>query len=259
MPFASLPHESAAAVALMAAIGLIVGSFVTALSYRLPRGLNFVAGRSRCPACGTALGAADLVPVLSWVFARGRCRHCRAPVAWRYPAIEAVTALMFVGAALLAPAWPQSALLAGIAAVLIAVAVIDLEHGRIPNGLVLGLALLMVGWRAAAGASPGDLAASLGMGAAAWAGLTAVRAAIAAVTRQQVLGAGDAKLMAAAAIGLPLWPFVVCLGLAGGFAVLFGLAWQAAGRGRQFPFAPSLAAALWLTLAVPGLSGWLGG
>ncbi len=68
--------------------GLCLGSFMTALVYRLPRGLNWTTDRSRCPSCGHALGVPDLVPVFSWLALRGRCRHCRTPIPARYPLIE---------------------------------------------------------------------------------------------------------------------------------------------------------------------------
>jgi leader peptidase (prepilin peptidase) / N-methyltransferase len=72
--------------------GLILGSFVTMLSYRLPRGLSIVMPGSHCPACKTRLQPRDLVPVLSWVLQRGRCRHCGSFTGWRYLLIEIAVA-----------------------------------------------------------------------------------------------------------------------------------------------------------------------
>lgn len=72
-------------------IGLALGSFTTMLSYRLPRGLSIVHPRSRCPSCGTALGARDLVPVFSWLVMRGKCRHCGTNIGRRYLLIEIAT------------------------------------------------------------------------------------------------------------------------------------------------------------------------
>jgi len=68
-----------------------LGSFATMLSYRLPRKLSIVAPPSSCPKCGARLGPRDLVPVFSWVFSKGKCRHCAAPVSARYPLIELIT------------------------------------------------------------------------------------------------------------------------------------------------------------------------
>lgn len=71
-----------------ALLGLVMGSAVTALAHRVPRGISWVRGRSACPACGATLAARDLVPVLSWALAGGRCRHCGAGVPLRYPLTE---------------------------------------------------------------------------------------------------------------------------------------------------------------------------
>ncbi len=75
-------------------IGLTLGSFTTMLAHRLPRRLSIVTPRSHCPLCQTTLGVPDLVPVFSWVFLRGRCRHCQAKIPARYPIIEIITTLL---------------------------------------------------------------------------------------------------------------------------------------------------------------------
>src|SRR5437870_4481395 len=75
-------------LAIAAVFGLILGSAVTAIAYRVPRGISWAHGRSRCTACGHELGVRDLVPVLSWASTFGRCRHCGTRIAWRYPLTE---------------------------------------------------------------------------------------------------------------------------------------------------------------------------
>ncbi|MCB1538670.1 MAG: prepilin peptidase [Alphaproteobacteria bacterium] len=81
-------HAPAFRAGVFFCLGLCLGSFATALVYRLPRGLNWTTERSRCPSCGHALGVPDLVPVFSWLFLRGRCRHCGTRIPARYPLIE---------------------------------------------------------------------------------------------------------------------------------------------------------------------------
>lgn len=76
--------------------GLVIGSFLNVLIYRVPLGLDVVAGRSFCPACGHVLSPADLFPVFSWLFLRGRCRHCGAKISPRYMAVELLNALFYV-------------------------------------------------------------------------------------------------------------------------------------------------------------------
>ncbi len=81
-------------------IGLVLGSFITMLSYRLPRKISIVTPRSACPSCKTTLGLLDLVPVFSWIFMKGKCRHCGVHIGARYVIIEliitTITAFAFV-------------------------------------------------------------------------------------------------------------------------------------------------------------------
>lgn len=81
---------------ILAALGLIFGSFVTALTWRLHEKLDFVSERSQCEHCGHVLAAIDLIPIISWVLLRGRCRYCQASISWQNPEIEAAMAIIFV-------------------------------------------------------------------------------------------------------------------------------------------------------------------
>lgn len=77
-------------------LGLIIGSFLNAVIFRLRSGEQFVTGHSKCPACGHQLGFFDLIPVFSFIFLRGKCRYCNKPIDWQYPMVELVTAAIFV-------------------------------------------------------------------------------------------------------------------------------------------------------------------
>ncbi len=81
------------------ALGLVGGSFATMLVHRVPRGLSIVSPPSACPQCGIRLRARDLIPLLSWLIARGRCRHCGKPIGLRYLFIELAFAALGVGLA----------------------------------------------------------------------------------------------------------------------------------------------------------------
>jgi len=94
---AILQNSPAFRAGLFFCIGAVLGSFMTALMYRLPRRLNWTTDRSRCTSCGHALGVPDLVPILSWVCLRGRCRHCGTSVSWRYPLTEMLWGLGIMG------------------------------------------------------------------------------------------------------------------------------------------------------------------
>ena len=85
-------------------LGLVVGSFANVCIHRLPLGQSVVSPPSRCPACGTLIKAYDNLPVLGWLLLRGRCRSCRAPISWRYPAVEAANGLLWLALAVLARA-----------------------------------------------------------------------------------------------------------------------------------------------------------
>src|SRR5437588_10843892 len=80
--------------------GLVVGSFLNVVIYRVPRKESVVRPRSRCPGCGTQLAERDNIPVVSWVLLRGHCRTCGEPISARYPLVEVTTAALFVAAAL---------------------------------------------------------------------------------------------------------------------------------------------------------------
>ena len=80
-------------------LGLVVGSFANVCIHRLPLGQSVVSPPSRCPACGTLIKAYDNLPVLGWLLLRGRCRACRAPISWRYPAVEAANGLLWLALA----------------------------------------------------------------------------------------------------------------------------------------------------------------
>src|SRR5918912_1035753 len=83
-------------VAAAAIVGACIGSFLNVVIHRVPREESIAFPASRCPACGTAIRPYDNVPVVSWAVLRGRCRSCRAPISARYPAVELLTAALFV-------------------------------------------------------------------------------------------------------------------------------------------------------------------
>jgi leader peptidase (prepilin peptidase)/N-methyltransferase len=129
-------------VALVAGVmGAVIGSFLNVVAWRLPREESLVSPGSRCPACGTAVKPYDNVPLLSWLVLRGRCRACGARISVRYPAVEAVTALLFVAVVLAAGADRDVWLGLALVVVLVPTALIDLEHRIIPNAIMLPAAV----------------------------------------------------------------------------------------------------------------------
>jgi leader peptidase (prepilin peptidase)/N-methyltransferase len=123
--------------ALALAPGLAVGSFLNVVAARIPLRRSIVSPGSACMSCGTSLAWYDNVPLLSYAVLRGRCRHCGTTISWRYPAVEAATAVL-VAAAALEFGWTWDfAVAATFCAVLVAVSATDLERRIIPNRVVL--------------------------------------------------------------------------------------------------------------------------
>jgi len=194
------------------------------------------------------LHMADLVPVFSYLWNRGKCRHCAADVSWRYPLIEIITALLFV--IVLAVAGPGlKAILLGLLAVgLVVMTVIDLEYQIIPDQILLALAGLGLAYYLASGASQ-VIWLSAGLGAltgflVAW----ALRVTFQRLKGREALGFGDVKFFAVAGLwtGIGgLADFMMLSGLAG---ILFAAGWRLRGGDVVFPFGPALAIGLFAVM-----------
>ncbi|MCL2091423.1 MAG: prepilin peptidase [Micrococcales bacterium] len=230
---------------LVGLLGLAVGSFLNVLVWRVPQDKSVVSPPSACPACGHAVRARDNVPVLSWVLLRGRCRDCAAPISRRYPLVEIGSAAAFVLVALkFGLTWPLPAFLY-LAAVGIALALIDLDHQRLPDALVLPsypvVALLLV----LASLDPGGTAdwGALGRGAIGGAALFVFYFLLWFFGG---MGFGDVKL--AGVLGLATawlgWgAFAVgtfAAFLVGGLVSLVLVVARRAGRKTKVPFGPSM-------------------
>src|SRR3989442_10522543 len=126
-PVTSIPLTPGTLTA-AAAFGLIMGSAVTAMAYRVPREISWFHGRSKCPHCEHSLAVQDLLPLVSWLSTLGRCRYCRARVAWRYPLTEIACAAWSVLLALKVGLGPTYPLLALWGYLMIALLWIDLDY-----------------------------------------------------------------------------------------------------------------------------------
>lgn len=229
-------------------LGSIFDSFVTALSYRVPRGESIAHGRSRCPACGHTLTVQDLVPIFSWLAGRGGCRYCHAPISPRYPIIETLSALLFTATALLVHPPVQTVLALAAVPILLALAVIDFEHQRVPDSLVVALVPLALGWRwcADGGIGYGLLAGGLTLLVVAGIGLL-----FRGATGESGIGFGDTKLIALAAVTFPPFVFFVFLAIASATGLVLGVWWRRRTGQERFPFAVNIALAWWLCVVLP--------
>jgi leader peptidase (prepilin peptidase) / N-methyltransferase len=226
------------AAALAGAFGLIIGSFLNVVAYRLPRGESVAFPASHCPSCDTPIKPYDNVPVLSWLWLRGRCRSCHTSISARYPIVEAVTAALLVAVVLDKGADRDAWLGLAFVILLVPVALIDLDHRIIPNtlmlvGTVVSVALVLA-------TDPGALTEHLIAAAAAGGFLLA-----AAIAKPGGMGMGDVKL--AGVMGLFLGRDVAPALLAGFLlgtvvgAAIMAKKGVAKGRKTAVPFGPFLA------------------
>src|SRR5688572_24291311 len=112
-------------VALAAVLGLLIGSFLNVVIWRVPRGESIVSPPSHCPRCDAEIKPYDNLPVVSWLLLRGKCRHCAAPISPRYPLVELLTGVLFGALALrLGLDWALPAFLY-LGAICVALALID--------------------------------------------------------------------------------------------------------------------------------------
>ena len=229
-------------------LGLVLGSFLNVVVWRVPRGESVVHPPSACPRCGHAVRARDNVPVLSWLLLRARCRDCGEPISARYPAVEAVTAVAFVGVLVWQGlGWSLPAFWY-LAAVSIALALIDLDVRRLPNAIVLP-AYPLLGILLAVSADWHDLARAAAGGLLLFSLFFLV-----ALAAPGGMGFGDVKLagvVGAMTAYLSWGAFMI--GAFGGFllgalAGVLLIAGRRAGRGSAVPFGPFMLLGAWASI-----------
>jgi leader peptidase (prepilin peptidase)/N-methyltransferase len=230
---------SASVAAVLAAVfGAIVGSFLNVVAYRLPRKESLLHPPSRCPECGTPIKPYDNVPVLGWLWLRGKCRACGAKISPRYPIIEALTGLLCALCVLVYGADNDVWAPLLFAALLVPITLIDLEHHIIPNVLTLigavGAVALLLAF------DSDSLVEHLIAAAAAFAFFLA-----AAVVYPAGMGMGDVKLAGVMglflgrAVAPAIFAALIAGTLIGGLVIArYGMA---EGRKKGIPFGPWLA------------------
>ena len=238
-------------------LGLLVGSFLNVCIHRLPSDQSVVSPPSHCPECRTPLRWYHNIPVLSWLALGRRCAFCRAPISWRYPLVELLTAVLFVVHAWWFGPTPLLAVRLAFAAALVVRFLTDLDCRILPNEITLGG--MVAGWLAAAFLPPGLVSSLIGTvagGGVLW-GTGALYERVRGV---EGMGMGDVKMLAmvGAVLGWPL--MVVTLVFASFTGGLFGMALIAMrvdARTTAVPFGTFLAVgALVASLFGDGLLTW---
>jgi leader peptidase (prepilin peptidase)/N-methyltransferase len=280
-----LGESPAALITLALVLGLVVGSFLNVVIYRLPVMLdrqwradcaelnparsplsdaadahaepfNLVVPRSTCPACRAPIKALHNIPLLSYLALRGRCANCRARISARYPAVEALC-----GALSALVAWhfgyqPGAGCALLITWFLIALTFIDLDHQLLPDCLTLpllwlGLLASLTGWASPAHSLPVDPVNAITGAVLGYLSLWAVYHAFRLLTGKEGMGYGDFKLLSALGAWLGarmLLPIVLLAALVGALVGIALILTRRHRRGAPMPFGPFLAAAGWLAL-----------
>lgn len=229
-----------------------IGSFLNVCIYRIPREESIVFPGSHCPECGTTIKPYDLVPVLSWVFLRGKCRTCGTAISPRYPAVELLTgiliALVYMKYGLTIP----FILVSFLTLHLVVMTFIDLDHQIIPDGLTMlvaagGVVNVAYGRISGSGLTIGQAALGILIGGGFF--------LVIAIVSNGGMGGGDIKLMAALGLWFGWQGILLVMFLSfiiGGVVSVGLLIARKAGRKQMVPFGPFIAIGAYLT-AVYGI------
>jgi leader peptidase (prepilin peptidase)/N-methyltransferase len=215
--------------------GLAFGSFLNVVAARIPLRRSIVSPGSACMTCATPLAWYDNLPLISFALLRGRCRHCGVRIPWRYPIVEAVTALLVAASVFVFGLTADAAVAAFFCAVLVAISATDVERRVIPNRIVLPAAAFVLAANTVLHPSVAWAAAGLG---------AALFLLVAALAYPGGMGMGDVKL--ALLLGVALGPAVVVAMMVGMVSalvpsvVLFARHGSDA-RKMRIPFGPFLA------------------
>jgi leader peptidase (prepilin peptidase)/N-methyltransferase len=238
-------------------IGAVIGSFLNVCIYRLPIGRSMVWPASACPHCARPLSWYENIPIVSFLLLGGRCRSCRGAISWRYPLIEALTAVMFVF--LCWSLGPGLLLLARLAfgSALIVLFAIDLEHHLLPN--VITLPGIVVGFVFSLFTEPGWMSSLIGIlvgGGALW----GVAEAYYRLRHEDGLGMGDVKMLAMVGAFVGWQLMLLTLVLASVAGSLIGIGLIATRRGSMkyaLPFGTFLAVGAGAAITVgPRILNW---
>jgi leader peptidase (prepilin peptidase) / N-methyltransferase len=260
------------------ALGASIGSFINVVVYRLPAGLSLLRPPSRCPQCLTKLAPKDNIPIFGWFLLKGKCRYCHKAIAWRYPLVEAITALLFWS---VAAHWGFSLPLTYLLSFglflswLLTLALIDIDTMTLPNaltqsGLVLGLGYQLLAPNPGKALFAGIIGAVVGI----WllpALIFLIQVGIfigdlidfpvASLKGKELMGGADAKLSATIGAWLGWEKLLVAQAIATVVGLLSNLG--KLGQAKPFPFGPFLAlggavALFYGDIIIKSYLGWIG-
>ncbi len=195
-------------------VGLVLGSFLNCAAYRMVRGESFVKGRSHCTACGHVLSAADLVPVVSYILSRGRCRYCGDRISVRYPITELICGVLMTGCYLSSGISVLTVRNMIFVSCLFCLSLVDIEKREIPDGTLI---ISAVTWAATAYfvyESIRDIIIHVASGFGFGAAFLVISLIMDKVLKKESLGGGDIKLFAVVGLYLGVMPTLFCIMIA---------------------------------------------
>ncbi len=238
-------------------VGLLFGSFLNCVAFRIVRDEDWVRERSRCPKCGHVLGPRDLVPVVSFLLSSGRCRYCGEKISLRYPVTELVFACITLLTLLRFGLTPELVRIFILTCCLFVLTLTDIEARLIPNGCLI---LAVISWFATEpflfrGWSDFGIhiAAMLGFAVA----VLCLSLIMDTILKKDSLGGGDVKLIGVLALYLGVIGTMFLLFFSSILGILYALLARKFKRGQAIAFGPSLSiAAFFLILYGAPLIGW---
>jgi prepilin signal peptidase PulO-like enzyme (type II secretory pathway) len=248
-------------------LGLCMGSFLNCLAWRMTHGESVLHGRSHCTSCGHELAARDLVPVLSWVVTKGKCRYCGTHVSMRYPVTELLCAVVYASVFVCYGLSVQTVELIAFASVLLVLSLTDLDEYLIPNATIVAGIVIRLAYVAYVGLSgQGDglvmLRDTLVGGFAVAVPVLVLALVMDRVLGRESFGGGDVKLLFVAGMYFGWQQCLFLIVLACVMGIVFGMLGQRdeGGEAKLIPFGPSIAAACWVTMLVgQQVVDWYGG
>lgn len=246
-------------------LGLVMGSFSACVADRIVSGDSFLRGRSHCDTCGHVLGARDLVPVISWLILKGKCRYCGTEISVRCPLTELICAAAFVGVVLRYDVTLVAAQYLILTVLLLIIALVDYDTGLIPNGLLAAILVdflvftpfVKMGgiWKVYA---RGLLSGLAGAGP-----LLLLVLIMDRILQRESMGGGDIKLFFVTGMFFPWQCVLFLLILSCIFGIVFALISQKTTgdpeNPKAFPFGPAIAAGVYVSVlaAQPAVAAYL--
>lgn len=242
-----------------ALIGLCMGSFLNCAAWRMTHGESVLKGRSHCTICGHELAAKDLIPIISWIASRRRCRYCDEKVSTRYIVVEVLTAIIFVAIVLKFGITLLALEMLALVSILICLTLTDLEDNTIPNSLIIIGIVLKIIFSLFSGDILGELARALIGGLSISLPLLIVVLIADKVMKKDTMGGGDIKLFFMVGLYFDWQINIFILITACVLGIIFSLI-SMRGKlesGKQLPFGPSIAAATVVSMFVgPSALAW---